>query len=136
LDTNIIIYSVEYSPRFTPKAKARLTAVNGERLITCEITQMVSEVYPHQLNDAQLLADCEDYLAKMRASAITPAASRRAACIRARYRLTGLASLHLAAAADVGAERFLTNDHRPDAFEDLAVEYYRNAGACVPGHSG
>ena len=53
---------------------------------------------------------------------ISPAVFDRATLIRAAHGFKLGDSLHLAAAAEAGCDRFLTNDTRLSAFTDITVE--------------
>jgi predicted nucleic acid-binding protein len=126
LDANIVIYVVERHPLWGPRVEARITQLRagGDQVAVSDAHRLECLVGPLILNDPKTLAD---YLAffsdpDIITAPITAPVWERAARIRAVHNLRPLDALHLAAAAEHGCGRFLTNDVRLIRFPDIPVE--------------
>ena len=126
LDANIVIYLVEQNPLWEPKASARIAAFRaaGDEIAVCDAARLECLVGPYQTGNA---ADVASYAAfftapGLRMLPVTRAVRERAARIRAEYGFSALDALHLAAAAEHGCTRFLTNDAPLQRFPDVVVE--------------
>lgn len=126
LDANIVIYIVEQHPLWGPKAEARMAQLRagGDQIAISDVHRLECLVGPLILNDPKALAD---YLAFFSDPGVitvplTAPAWERAARIRALHNLKPLDALHLAAAAEHGCGRFLTNDAQLIRFPDITVE--------------
>jgi predicted nucleic acid-binding protein len=126
LDSNIVIYLIEQPAHWGEEASARVEAIleAGDRIVASDLVRMECRVRPLAAEDAQGLADFDDFFAseKVEVVPITAEICDRAAAIRAKHRFRPLDALHLAAAATQGCERFLTHDLRLERFPDLAIE--------------
>jgi predicted nucleic acid-binding protein len=126
LDSNIVIYSVEGSPVFGPKAEARLVALRaaGEPLAVSELSRMECCTLPLARGDFQALRLFDDFFALPDVSllSITPAVFRRATVIRATHGYEAVDAIHLATPVEGGCQTFLTHDTRLSGFPDLTVE--------------
>jgi predicted nucleic acid-binding protein len=126
LDTNIVIYAVEVPPTFGIRAQVRLASARaaGDSFMLSDLTRMECLVGPLRSGDAVLEAQFRAFFALpgVRVVPISPAVCDRAAVLRATTRLKPMDSLQLAAAVEHGANLFLTNDTRLNAFTALTVE--------------
>lgn len=126
LDANIVIFLVEQHPLWGPKVEARITQLRagGDQVAVSDAHRLECLVGPLILNDQQAPAD---YLAffsdpDVITAPLTTSVWERAARIRATHNLKPLDALHLAAAAEHGCGRFLTNDAQLIRFPDITVE--------------
>jgi predicted nucleic acid-binding protein len=126
LDANIVIYVVEKDPVWGPKAKLRITAAQaaGDMLATSDASRLECLVGPFILGDPGILADYTAFFADplVQVLPLTATTCERAARIRASHNFKPLDALHLAAAAEHGCGRFLTNDAGLKSFPDITVE--------------
>jgi uncharacterized protein len=118
LDTNIVIYTVEQSPVFGPKARIRLATARakGDILVISDLTRMECLVGPLKSGDSAVEADFKAFFRVTTVVAITATVCERAARIRATHNFKPMDALHLAAAVDHGANIFLTADGRLKSF--------------------
>lgn len=125
-DSVILIYLFDHSGSFNVRASNRLAviAAAGDQLGVSDLVRLECRVKPIQSGDSAKLAVYDAFFARpdLCRVAITTAVFDRATSIRAAnaYRLAD--SLHLAAAAEAGCDRFLTNDNRLSGFADILVE--------------
>lgn len=126
LDANIVIYLVEDSPGWGPRATARITALraNEDEFAVSDLTRLECRVQPLAANDTSLLADFDTFFtaADVHLFSLPTPVFERATAIRAKHRFKLGDSLHLACAVEAGCDRFLTNDGRLSAFSDIPVE--------------
>jgi predicted nucleic acid-binding protein len=126
LDSNIVIYAVEDPPTFGARATARLGALRaaGDSFMVSDLTRMECLVGPLRSGDAALAFQFHALFAAagVQVVPITAAVCERAALIRATMRFKPMDSLQLGSAVTHGANRFLTNDTRLNAFTGLTVE--------------
>ncbi|HLN30855.1 MAG TPA: PIN domain-containing protein [Gemmataceae bacterium] len=126
LDANPVIYFVEQTPTWGPKAKARIMALlaAGEQLAVTDIVRMECLVGPLKPGDLQIESDFRTFFTShdVRVLPIVAAVCERAARIRTTHGFKPLDSLHLAAAVEHGCTLFLTNDKRSSSFPDIPVE--------------
>jgi predicted nucleic acid-binding protein len=124
LDTNIVIYAVEQTPAFGPRARARLATAQaaGDILMISDLTRMECLVGPLRSGNTALESDFRAFFGVTTVVAITAAVCDRAARIRATTSFKPMDALQLAAAVEHGAHVFLTNDTRLNSFTDLSVE--------------
>jgi predicted nucleic acid-binding protein len=123
-DSVIIIYYLEGAPPFKARATTRLASLwlAGDTVVISDLVRLECRMQPIQLGDAVGLAQYDALFSQPNVErvAITTAVFDRATVLRAKFRLGD--SLHLAAAAESGCDRFLTNDTRLSAFTDIPVE--------------
>ena len=126
LDANIVIYVVEHHPLWGPKAEPRIAQLRagGDQVAISDAHRLECLVGPLILNDQKTLADYLAFFNDPDAIAVplTAPVWERAALIRAAHNLKPLDALHLAAAAEHGCGRFLTNDVQLRRFPDITVE--------------
>jgi uncharacterized protein len=126
LDTNLVIYFIEGTPGWGPRAAARIAALRaaGDGLAVSDLTRMECQVGPLISGNASLLADYAAFFASpdVRVLSMPPNVFDRGARIRAAYRFETPDSLHLAAAVEHGCGLFLTNDAQLARFPDITVE--------------
>lgn len=121
-----MIYAVEGPQPFQQRARNHIAALEnaGHLFVISELVWTECLVWPFRAADGPLLLEYHRFLTAPQLARVplTAAAHERAAMIRGIHH-HGLAdSLHLAAAIEARADRFLTNDNRLAAFSDLAVE--------------
>lgn len=125
-DSVILIYYFEGTPSFKARATAHLGALwtAGDILAVSDLVRLECRMLPVRLADAVRLADYDNLFAQPNVTLvpITTAVFDRATVIRATHNFKTVDSLHLAAAAESGCDRFLTNDSRLSAFTDIPVE--------------
>ncbi len=126
LDTNIVIYTVEYPPVLGPKAMAHLTSSRnrGDSFMVSDLVRMECLVGPLRSNNLVVRSDFRNFFAApgVQVVAIAPEVCDRGAMIRATSRFKPMDALQLAAAVEHGANVFLTNDIRLNSFTALTVE--------------
>lgn len=125
-DTVIVIYGVEATSLYQPRAQARLAAMRaaGDPLAVSDLTWLECRIKPIRLGDTALLANFTAFLTGpnvIKVPLSTPV-YERATLIRAQYNYKLGDALHLAAAVEAGCGAFLTNDLRLSAFRGLPVE--------------
>jgi predicted nucleic acid-binding protein len=125
-DGVILIYFLDTVRPFNVRAVARLAAIRaaGEVAAFSDLTRLECRVKPLKLGASTTLADFDAFFTRpdVRLVPITTAVFDRATLIRAAHNFKLADSLHLAAAAEGGCDRFLTNDTRLSAFTDITVE--------------
>jgi predicted nucleic acid-binding protein len=125
-DSMILIYLLDTVGPFNVRAAARMAAMQraGDTAAFSDLTRLECRVKPLRLGAAKALADIDAFFTRpdVRFVPITTTVFDRATTIRAAHMFELGDSLHLAAAAEVGCDRFLTNDRRLSAFPDIAVE--------------
>jgi predicted nucleic acid-binding protein len=123
LDSNIVIYLIEQTAIWGPKASSRIAAslANSDQFMTSDLTRLECHVGPQKSADFATY-DTFFTLSDVLMFPLSAAVCDRAAEIRARYRFKLADSLHLTAAIESGSSVFLTNDARLSAFSGLTVE--------------
>jgi predicted nucleic acid-binding protein len=130
LDTPLFIYHIEASTRFAVPAGLALDKLSrGEfQGVTSVLTLMELAVRPLQLGRPEVADEYEVVLATyphLRVVSINRPIARRAAELRALYRLRPADALQVAACLEHGATAFLTNDkglRRLTGLEVLVLE--------------
>jgi predicted nucleic acid-binding protein len=117
LDTNIFIYHLEAHPRYQPLTQELLAGIQAgrRRAITSTVTVMELTVRPWQLGRPAVAREYEVLLVHfphLTLADVTRDVARRAAQLRARYRLRPADALQVATALVHGATAFVTNDRR------------------------
>lgn len=115
LDTAIFIYHLEAHPRYLPLTQELLAGVQAGRwtAITSTVTVMELTVRPWQMDRPAVAREYETLLAHfphLTLADVTRDVARRAAQLRARYRLRPADALQVATALVHGATAFVTND--------------------------
>src|ERR1700682_2316576 len=102
LDTSVVIYYVEQSPVWGPKAAVRLAALQtaGDQMAVSDLVRMECRVGPLKSGAAALLNNFTAFFAApdVQVFPVTAAVCDRASAIRATHGFKPLDSLHLAAA--------------------------------------
>jgi uncharacterized protein len=128
-DSVILIYLLDTVGPFNVRAAAGLAALRaaGDTPAFSDLTRLECRVKPLRLGAMALLADFDTFFARpdVYRVPITTAVFDRAAAIRAAHGYKLADALHLAAAAEAGCNRFLTNDGRLSTFTDVSVEVLR-----------
>ena len=117
LDTSIFIYHFEAHPRYLPLTTAVLTGVarGKQQAVTSVITLMELTVRPHQLKRPAVARHYEallNHFPNLLLVDVDRAVARRAAALRARYRVRPADALQIATSLVHHATVFLTNDRR------------------------
>ena len=115
LDTSIFICHLEAHPRYQPLTQELLAAVEAGCLqaVTSTITVMELTVRPWQLGRPAVAREYEALLIHfphLVLADVTRDVARRAAQLRAHYRLRPADALQVTTALDHGATAFITND--------------------------
>jgi predicted nucleic acid-binding protein len=125
-DSVILIYYLEGAPAFKARASARLTALwsAGDILAVSDVVRLECRTLPIRLGDLTTLAEYDSLFAQRTVQLIpmTTAVFDQATLIRAAHNFKLGDALHLAAAAESGCDRFLTNDTHLSGFSDIPVE--------------
>lgn len=124
LDSAPIIYFVEATPLFA-EAVERKMGEAGVEVVSCELACLECLVKPLRDEDAALGEDFEDFFANSLAelAAVSLVILRSGARLRAAHAfLRTPDAIHLAAAIEMGCDRFLTNDQRLGRFTGIDVE--------------
>jgi uncharacterized protein len=124
LDANIVIYTVEQNPVFSPRARPRLATARaaGDTLMISDLTRMECLVGPLKSGDAAVDANFYMFFGVTNVVAITAAVCDRAARIQATHDFKPMDALQLATAIKHGASIFLTAEGRLGPFTGLTVE--------------
>jgi len=117
LDTAIFIYHLEAHPRYRPLTQELLAGIQSGRqtAITSTVTVMELTVRPWQVGRPAVAREYEVLLvhfSHLTLADVTRDVARRAAQLRARYRLRPADALQVATALVHGATAFVTNDRR------------------------
>jgi predicted nucleic acid-binding protein len=115
LDTAVWIYHLERHPRYFPATQELLSGVESGLWTACTsvITLMELTVRPWQLGQPEIAHRYETLLARfpnLMLADVTREVARRAAQLRAAYRLRPADALQAATAMVCGATLFVTND--------------------------
>lgn len=125
-DSVILIYFLDTVGPFNIRAVSRMAAMQaaGDEVEFSDLSRLECRVKPLKLGAMTTLADFDAFFIRtdVRIVPITTAVFDRATLIRAKQNFKLGDSLHLAAAAEAGCDRFLTNDTRLSAFSDIALE--------------
>lgn len=126
IDTSPFIYQLEASPKYFAIVDPffRDLARGRFRAVTSTITLMEVAVRPLQLQRPEVADDYELLLINyphLRVVDVDRDVARRAAELRARYRLRPADSLHLATALSVGATYFITNDRTRSTVGEIRI---------------
>ena len=125
-DSLIPIYYFDHTGLFNVRATNRLTALAtaGDHIAVSDLVRLECRVKPVKTGDTAKQAVFDAFFARpdVRLVPITTAVFDRATLIRASHNFKLGDSLHLAAAAEAGCDRFLTNDTRLSSFTDITVE--------------
>ena len=117
LDTAIFIYHLEAHPRYQPLTQELLTGIQAgrQRAITSTVTVMELTVRPWQTGRPAVAREYEVLLVHfphLTLADVTRDVARRAAQLRAHYRLRPADALQVATALVHGATAFVTNNRR------------------------
>jgi predicted nucleic acid-binding protein len=117
LDTSIFIYHLEAHPRYQPLTQELLARVQAGRqtAVTSTVTVMELTVRPWQVGRPAVAREYEALLVhfpNLTLADVTRDVARRAAQLRARYRVRPADALQAATALIHGATAFVTNDRR------------------------
>lgn len=134
IDTSPFIYHLEASPGREDVVRGFFASLarGSVRGVTSVVTLLELLVRPLQLAHADAARDFESFLYEypnLVVLDIDRSIARRAAEIRARYRLAAADSLQVAAAMEAGAVAFLTNDRalrRVQELQTLIVDDFRS----------
>lgn len=125
-DSCIPMYFFDHTGPFYVRTANRLAAlaVAGDHIAVSDLVRLECRVKPLMTGDTAKLAVFDAFFSRpdVRMVPITTAVFDRATVIRATHKFKLADSLHLAAAAESGCDRFLTNDSRLSAFIDVPVE--------------
>jgi predicted nucleic acid-binding protein len=127
IDTAPIIYYIEAHPEFGPLAKEVVSAFQSENLRAYSSVITLAEVLPKPIEsgDEKLARKFAEFLKHGRnltMMEISEGTAETAGKLRGRYPfLKTVDAIQLAAALDVGAEAFLTNDVKLKTFKELKV---------------
>jgi predicted nucleic acid-binding protein len=117
LDTSIFIYHLEAHPRYLPLTRELLNRVEAgrQRAVTSTVTVMELTVHPWRIGRPSIAREYEAMLAHfphLTLVDVTRDVARRAAQLRARYRLGPADALQVAAALMHEATAWVSNDHQ------------------------
>jgi predicted nucleic acid-binding protein len=122
----ILMYFFDHTGTFNLRASNRLAALAavGDLIAVSDLVRLECRVKPILNGDTSRLAVYDAFFVRsdVRILPISPAVFDRATLIRAHHKFALGDSLHLAAAAESGCDRFLTNDTRLSKFTDIPVE--------------
>jgi uncharacterized protein len=126
VDSNIVIYMVQQPPIWGPRATIHVDALieSVNQLVISDLVRMECLVGPLTDGDTKTLALFDRFFASeaVQIATITASVCTRAAMIRSRYRYHAMDALNLAAAVELGCQRFLTHDLRLQNFSDINIE--------------
>jgi predicted nucleic acid-binding protein len=124
LDTPVFIYHLEAHPRYLPMTQALLAGIQAGQwqAVTSTVTIMEVTARPWQLDRAAVAREYEALLVHfphLIVADVTREVARRAAQLRARYRVRPADALQAATALVHGATAFVTNDRLLDRLSPL-----------------
>ena len=125
-DSCILIYFYDHTGLFNARASNRIMALiaKGDQIAVSDLVRLECRIHPIRIGDLAKLAIFDGFFTRPDNlfSPITTAVFDRATMIRAKHNFKLGDSLHLAAAVEAKCDRFLTNDARLSAFQDILVE--------------
>lgn len=126
LDTSVFIYHIEGSARFAEPAGVALDALAGGTFVgvTSVLTLMEIAVKPLQVGRPDVAEEYDILLSNypnLVVAVIDRSIARRAAELRARYRLRPADALHVATCLEHRAPAFLTNDRELRRVTEIQV---------------
>jgi predicted nucleic acid-binding protein len=125
-DSVILIYLMDHTGPFQARAASRIAALRaaGDQIVASDLVRLECRVRPIRRGDTAVLAAFDGFFGRpdVQILPLTTAIYDRATIIRATHNFNTTDSMHLAAAAESGCHRFLTNDTRLSRFPDLPVE--------------
>ncbi len=126
LDSNVVIYSVEVDPVWTPKADARVAAIRaaGDTVAVCDAALQECLLKPLMSGDAGAESAFRDFFADplVQMLPVSRATWEQAARLGAAFNFKPMDSLHLATAVEHGCGLFLTADGRLGRCTAIPVE--------------
>jgi predicted nucleic acid-binding protein len=125
-DSVILIYYFDHAGAFQLRAANRLAALRaaGDQMAVSDLTRLECRVKPMRLGNSISLAQYDHFFLQpdVQSVPLTSAVYDRATVIRALHGFKTMDAIHIAAAAEAGCDRFLTNDTRLNGFPDIIVE--------------
>ena len=128
LDTAPVIYTIEQVPEFAFHVREYFST--GEySFVVSDLTRLECRVKPLREQNNSLLVDYDLFFANVVSETILLSRDviDRATAIRAQYNFKTVDAIHLSAAIMSNCKRFLTNDHRLDRFNDIAIDIVSRA---------
>lgn len=126
VDSVILIYYYDGAPPLKARAVRRITDLRaaGDRIAVSDLSRLECRLKPMRTGNASSLALYDRFFAlpDVQLVPIDGAVFDRATVIRAIHNFKLADALHLAAAAEAGCDRFLTNDMRLSRYTDVPVE--------------
>jgi uncharacterized protein len=126
LDTNVVIYFVENTVGFGPRAAQHVTHLRsgGHTFAVSDLVRMECRVQPIRQGNLRLLADFDAFFAsaEVQVFPLTSAVCDRATLLRAHHNFRTADAIQLAAAIVHGCDRFLTADARLSRCPDIPVD--------------
>lgn len=126
LDSDVVIYLIEQSPTWGPKAAARIAAAlaNRDELAVSDLTRLECRVQPIATANHTRLAQFDAFFSSpaVRLVPLSKGAVDHATEVRAKYKFQTPDALHLGAALEAGCGLFLTHDQRLTRFSNLPIE--------------
>ena len=127
LDTAPVIYFIEAHPQFGPLVKKVVELMNENRIQAFTSVLTLAEVLPKpvETKNAALIEKFKIYLKNgqnLTLLPITEIISESAGVLRGKYpHLKTVDAVQIAAALDVGADAFLTNDKKLSMIKELKI---------------
>jgi predicted nucleic acid-binding protein len=126
LDTAPFIYLWERHPRYFALCVSLFQYLNSEQAtgVTSIITLIEACVHPHRQGRTDLVEAYERWLLRSRQVRVLPldtAAARRALALRSEHNIPVPDALQIAAALEMSATSFVTNDQRLRKVKDIVV---------------
>jgi len=127
LDTAVVIYHIEAHPQYGPLAKTVVQAFQSGRLDAFSSVLTLAEVLPKPIQAgneklARRFAGFLQHGKNLSLIGISAGIAERAGRLRVKYPdLRAIDALQIAAAMDIGADAFLTNDRRLRRIDEINV---------------
>jgi len=127
IDTAPIIYYIEANPQFGPLAKEVFDSLLSGRISAYSSVLTLTEVLPKPIEsgDAKLARKFSEFLEhgrNLNLVEITASIAKQAGVLRGSYpALRSLDAVQIAAALDVGADIFITNDKQLTRIKEIKV---------------
>lgn len=132
IDTAPVIYYIEAHPQFGPLAKEVVDAFQSGRLIAFSSVIILAEVLPKPIEagNEKLAKKFTEFIKhgkNLNVAGISPNIAERAGRLRGQYLdLKTVDAIQIAAAIDVGADAFLTNDKKLKRIKEIRVLVLRD----------
>jgi predicted nucleic acid-binding protein len=126
-DSDVLIYAVVEGHPLGRRVKALFSTTPPGELVGTGSVVLVPEILSKPIRDRRFdeQDELKELLARLELQGLTRASAQLSASVAAKYSLQAADAIHLAAALEAGADRFITNNRRdfPQTIEEVDVVY-------------